>query len=214
MSTAMLISRRHLLVTTAAAAALAACGSDPVPRDSFYRLGAAAAQQPRAGGPIHGVLEIPPFRAAGIVNERAILYRDGPRQLAQYSYNSWVEPPALMLQRSLIGVLRQSQAFDQVISPEMRLDRDFELLGDLRQWEHVRSDAQGGGQNAAAIEVEVSMRRVRDNSQLLLKTYRATEAAQGEGVDAAVAAFTRGMDSIYTALLTDLAAIPADAPRR
>ncbi len=211
MSTAMsALSRRRLFATAAAAALLSACGSDPVPRDTFYRLGAAAAPAARAGGPIHGVLEVPPLRASGIVNERAILYRDGPRQLAQYSYNSWVEPPALLLQRALIGVLRQAQAFDQVVSPDMRLDRDFELHGDLRQWEHVR----GEGQNAAAIEIEIAIRRVRNNSQLLLKTYRATEAAQGEGVDAAVAAFTRGMDSIYSALLTDLAAIPAEAPRR
>jgi ABC-type uncharacterized transport system auxiliary subunit len=189
--------------------ALAACTSAPVPRDTFYRLGAPAPVIERAGGPIEAVIEVPPFRAAGIVNERAILYRDGPRQLAQYSYHDWMEAPTMMLQRGLVGVLRQAQSFTQVTTPEMRLDRDFELMGNLRQWEHVRET----GMSAVAIEIEISIRRVRDNTQVLLKTYKASEATQGEAVDAAVAAFTRGMDSIYAALLTDLAALPNAAAR-
>jgi len=188
---------------------LGACGSDPVPRDTFYRLGAPAGVMPRPGGPIMGTIEVPPFRAAGIVNERAILYRDGPRQLAQYSYHDWMEAPAVMIQRALVGVLRQAQAFNAVTLPEMRMDRDFEMMGSLREWEHVRTP----GMNAVAIEIEISIRRVRDNSQVLLKTYRANEATQGDSVDSAVAAFTRGMDGIYAALLTDLAALPADVPR-
>jgi ABC-type uncharacterized transport system auxiliary subunit len=188
--------------------ALAACGSDPVPRDTFYRLGAPAAVQVRAGGPINGVLDVPPFRASGIVNERAMLYRDSPRQLAQYSYHDWVEPPTVMLQKSIIGILRQAQAFNNVVSPEMRLDRDYELMGDLRKLEQIRI----AGQTGIAIEVEISIRRVRGNQQVLLKTYQATEATPDTSVDAAVAAFTRGLDSIYAAFLTDLAAIPNDPP--
>jgi ABC-type uncharacterized transport system auxiliary subunit len=195
---------RVLPFAVAALLVLGACSSDPVPRDTFYRLGAPAAVTPRQGGPIMGAIEVPPFRAAGIINERAILYRDGPRQLAQYTYHDWMESPAVMIQRALVGVLRQAQAFGAVNLPEMRLDRDFELMGDLRQWEHVRTP----GQNAVAIQIDISIRRVRDNAQVLQKTYRANEAAQGDSVDAAVAAFTRGMDGIYAALLADLAAVP------
>jgi ABC-type uncharacterized transport system auxiliary subunit len=199
-----LVTRRRWLgvvLSSAAVMALAACSSDPLPRDTFYRLGAPAMPQQRAGGPLPGVLEVPPLRASGIVNERAILYRDGATQLAQYSYHAWVEPPTAMLQHSLMDVLRQAQAFDNVVSPEMRLDRDFELLGTLREWEHVRSD------NTAAIEIDVVLRRVRANQQLLLKTYRASEPAAGDSIDAVVAAFTRGMDSIYKDLIADLGSI-------
>ena len=169
------LTRRHAIGTSASLGilALAGCASDPVPRDTFYRLGEPATPVVRAGGPLSGVAEVPPLRAAGIVNERAILYRDGPRQLAQYSYHAWSEAPALMLQQSLIGVLRQAQVFDAIVSPEMRLNRDFEFWGDIRQWEHVR----GVGQGSAAIEVEISVRRLRGNRQLLSKTYRADEPA-------------------------------------
>ena len=201
--TPMMTRRRVLTGAVAAAvvAVLASCSSEPAQRDAFYRLGAPLVAQPRAGGPIKGVVEVPPLRGAGLVNERAIIYRDNPQQLAQYSYHAWVEPPSSLLQQSIIEALRQAQAFDTVVSPDMRLDRDFELFGDLRQWEHVR------GQNTASIEVEILLRRVRGNQQLLLKTYRANEPAAGDSVDAVVTAFTRGMDAIYKELVADLGAV-------
>ena len=200
------LTRRHWFLASTALLLLAACSSDPVPRDAFYRLGGAAAVAPRAGGPIRGGLEIPPLRAAGIVNERAILYRDSPTRLEQYSYHAWIEPPAALVQRALIDVLRQNQAFERIVSPDMRLDRDYELGGDLRRWEHVR------GENAAAIEIEISIRRIRGNQQVLLKTYSANVPAQGESIDAVVAAFTRGMYSISAALMADIALLPGTAP--
>jgi ABC-type uncharacterized transport system auxiliary subunit len=101
----------------------------------------------------------------------------------------------------LIDALRQAQAFETVVSPEMRMDRDFELIGDLRQWEHVRSD------NTVAIEMEISIRRVRGNQQLLLKTYRTTEPAAGSDMTGVVDAFTRGLNTVYKELVADLAAV-------
>lgn len=203
MSFSPVITRRRLLALALSSTALAACSSDPLPRDTFYRLGAPATPQQRAGGPLKGVLEVPPLRASGIVNERAILYRDGATQLAQYSYHAWVEPPVAMVQHSIMDVLRHAQVFDNVVSPEMRLDRDFELLGNLRQWEHVRGD------NTVAIEIDVVLRRVRGNQQLLLKTYSASEPVSGDGIDAVVQAFTRGMDSIFKTLIADFGSIQA-----
>lgn len=208
MSTPMNLSRRRLLAAGLAAGALAACSSDPVPPNVFYRLGAPAIPAARAGGPVSGTLEVPPLRAAGIVNERSILYREGASQLMQYSYHSWVEPPTAMLQRAFIDVLRGAQAFQNVVPPDMRLDRDYELRGELKKWEHVRAS------NTVAVEIELSLRRVRDNQLLHLKTYRADAPAAGEGIEPVVAGFTRGMDTIYAQLLTDLAALPATAPPR
>ncbi|MBY0512274.1 MAG: ABC-type transport auxiliary lipoprotein family protein [Rhodospirillaceae bacterium] len=198
-----IMTRRRLLAVALSSTALAACSSDPLPRDTFYRLVAPATPPQRAGGPLKGVLEVPPLRASGIINERAILYREGATQLAQYSYHAWVEPPVAMVQHSLMDVLRQAQAFDNVVSPEMRLDRDYELLGTLRQWEHVRSD------NTASIEIDIVVRRVRGNQQILLKTYMASEPAAGDSIDALVAAFARGLDAIFKTLIADLGSIQA-----
>ena len=203
------ISRRLILGFTAAAL-LSACSTDPVPRDTFYRLGAAATPAALAGGPIKGTIEVPLFRAQGIINERAVLYRQSARELAQYSYHAWLEPPSVMLQRAFVEGLRNAQAFTTAASPEMRLDRDYELTGTIREWEHVLP--QGASGPAAAIAVEIALRRVAGNREVLVKTYRVTEPAAGESVDAAVAAFTSGLDKILAQVLADLAALPKAVP--
>jgi ABC-type uncharacterized transport system auxiliary subunit len=199
------ISRR-LILCAASAVLLSACSSDPVPRDTFYRLGAAATPAPLAGGPIKGTAEVPLFRAQGIINERAVLYRESARELAQYNYHAWLEPPSVMLQRAFVEALRGANAFSTVASPEMRLDRDYELIGNIREWEHVLP--QGGAGPAVAIVIEVALRRVAGNKEVLVKTYRVTEPASGESVDAAAAAFTTGLDKVLAQVLADLATLP------
>ncbi len=185
--------------------ALSACSSGAVPRETFYRLGAPAAPQPMAGGPIKGTVEVPPFRAQGIVNERAVLYRESARELAQYNYHAWIEPASMMVQRAVIEALRTARAFTAVASPEMRQNRDYELLGDVREWEHVLPQAGGP---AAAIAVDISLRRIADNREVILRSYKLTEPAAGETVDAAVQAFTTGLDKIIAQVLGDLAGLP------
>jgi ABC-type uncharacterized transport system auxiliary subunit len=60
------------------------------------------------------------------------------------------------------------------------------------------------------VEMEISLRKIAGNQQLLSKTYRAEEAA-GSAVAAAIPAFTRAVDKITAALLADLAALPKQA---
>ncbi len=69
-------------------------------------------------------------------------------------------------------------------------------------------------QGTVAIEIEISLRRVRDNQNVLLKTYRADTPAASDSLDAAVEAFPRGLDSIYAALLADISLVPRDMPAR
>jgi ABC-type uncharacterized transport system auxiliary subunit len=202
----MSIISRRLILCAAVAGLLSACSSDPVPRDTFYRLGPTAIPAPLAGGPIKGTVEVPLFRAQGIINERAVLYRESARELAQYNYHAWLEPPSVMLQRAFVEALRGASAFSTVASPEMRLDRDYELVGNIREWEHVLP--QDGSGPAVAIGIDIALRRVAGNREVLTKTYRVTEPASSESVDAAVAAFTTGLDKVLAQVLADLAALP------
>jgi ABC-type uncharacterized transport system auxiliary subunit len=195
---------RRSFILAGSALALAACSSAPVVRDTFYRLGDPAPQTPLGGGPIKGTVEVPPFRADGVVNERSILFREGARALAQYTYHAWTEPPAALVQQALVGALRRAQAFTTVATPDMRIDRDFELTGTLRRLEHVVA----GGGGASSVELEIALRRVRDSNQLLAKTYRGEHPAAADNVDAAVDGFTKALDVIMTAFLADLAAVP------
>lgn len=199
------VGRRRCLAI-GAGALLAACSSPPVPRDTFYRLGAAATVTPLPGGPIQGTVEVPPFLAEGMLNERAILYRGGANALQQYSYHAWLEPPSAMLQHAFIDALRAAQAFTLVASPEMRLDRDYELQGSVEQWE------QAPAQPAASIALQIALRRIRGDQEVLLKTYRVTEPATDDSVAAAIDAFTRGVDKVIASFLADLAAVPKILP--
>jgi len=186
------------------ALALSACTSGSPPRDNYYHLSELSVSTLSADGPIEGVIDVPPFRAAGIVNERAILFRSGANQLSQYSYHHWFESPGALLQRSIIDALRRAKTFEMVTSPEMRLDRDYELLGQLLRFEHVPATS------SVVVELEISVRSVRGNDALILKTYSAEVPAPGRGVDAAVEGLSEALSSIVAELLSDLASARAD----
>lgn len=203
MSTPMIDRRLFVL----GLAALGACSSDPPPPEVFYRLGALAPVQPLAGGPIRGIVDVAQVRTQGVVGGRAILYREGPNQVIAYHYHAWQEPTGVMLQRALAETLRSAQAFETVATPEMRLDRNYELMGDLLLFEHVLS----GGGATVTVEIEITLRRIAGNRQLLAKTYRADEQVAGATVAAAIPAFTKAVDKIAAALLADMAALPKQA---
>lgn len=194
--------RRGLLVLSILA--LSSCSMGSPPRDNFYHLALVSEIAPLSGGPIGGVIDVPPFRAAGIVNERAILFRSGANQLSQYSYHHWFETPGALLQRATISALRRAEAFEMVTSPEMRLDRDYELLGNLRRFEHVPATS------SVIIELEISVRLVRGNEAVVLKTYSAEVPVSGRSVDAAVAGLSEALESIFGELVDDLAQARTD----
>jgi ABC-type uncharacterized transport system auxiliary subunit len=193
---------RRLFLGGLAAGALAACAGDAPPAEAFYRLGAPAPVSPLAGGPIRGIVDVAQVRTQGIVGGRAILYRPAPEQVIAYHYHAWQQPTGVMMQRALLDALRAAQAFETVATPEMRLDRDYELMGDLLTLEHVLT-----GAGNVAVEIEISLRRAAGNRQLLSRIYRADEPA-GPAVPAAIPAFTRAVDRIAAALLADLATLP------
>jgi len=103
-----------------------------------------------------------------------------------------------MLQRSLIDALRSAKSFDQVVAPEVRADREYELIGTLRRLEHVV-----GGSGQVVVEFDIGLRRVRGNDTLFLNTYR-TETSAGAGVAGAVAAMSSAVDSLLAQVLSDI----------
>jgi ABC-type uncharacterized transport system auxiliary subunit len=182
---------------------LAACSSAPVPTDTFYRLEARSAPPPRAGGPVKGVAEVTPLRGEGVVNERAILYRAGSSQLRQYSYHFWADTPSAMLQRDLIDALRDAKAFERVVTPELRLNRDYEISGIIRKLEH---DVTSGSR--AVMEIELAVRKIGGNQVLLMKSYSAELSASDDEVGAAVDGFAGALGQIIAAFIADLGQIP------
>lgn len=178
---------------------LSACSSPPVPTDTYYNLTAGRDMSVSVSGTIDGTVEVPPFKAEGVINERAIVYRESATVQKQYTYHYWSEPPAIMMQRSLIDALRGTRVFDQVVAPEVRADREYELIGTLRSLEHVV-----GGSGQVVVEFDIGLRRVRGNDTIFLNTYR-TEARAGGGVGGAVTAMSSALDTLLGQALKDIA---------
>lgn len=198
-----ILNRRSVIALALTAATLVGCSSSPVPIDTYYRLEQGAAIAPRAGGPLKGLAEVMPLRGEGVVNGRAILYRSAPSELRQYSYHFWADTPASMLQRDLIDALRSAQAFETIALPEMRMNRDYEVMGALRKLEHDVS----GSNPRAIIELELAVRKTRGSQPLLLKVYKAEVPAAADGVSAAIPGFSTALDQIFTQFVADLAQI-------
>jgi ABC-type uncharacterized transport system auxiliary subunit len=196
------VSRRVLLkagLALPAGAALAACSAEPVPLDTYYRLQPTMAYPARPGGPLPGTAEVAPLRGEGIINSRAILYRLSPSELRQYTYHFWSEAPAAMLQRALIDALRAARAFEQVVAPEMRMARNYEVLGTLRTFEHDTS-----GRDRVLVALELGVRKLGADGQATLKSYAAEESCADGSVAAAVRAFSQAFDRIAADFINDL----------
>lgn len=196
----LIAARRRVFVLGAASVLFASCSAAPVPTDTYYNLTAGASVSSGGGSPIEGTVEVPPFRAEGVVNERAIIFRQSDTTQKQYTYHYWSEPPSIMLQRSLIDALRTSRTFGQAAAPEFRADRDYEIVGTLRRLEHVV-----GGGGTVIVEFDVGLRRIRGNESLLLKTYR-TERSAGRGVASAVSAMSAALDELLADMVKDISA--------
>lgn len=197
----LIAARRRFVALGVAGALLASCSSPPVPTDTYYNLTSGSVMGASSGSKIAGTVEVPPFRAEGLVNERAIIYRQSDTTQKQYTYHYWSEPPSIMLQRGLIDALRSGQAFDQAAAPEFRANRDYELTGTLRRLEHVVGSAGG----TVVVEFDLGLRRIRANDSLFLKTYR-TERSAGRGVSSAVSAMSAAMDELFADVIRDIAA--------
>ena len=180
---------------------VAGCSAAPVPTDTFYNLTTGRAGVSAGASPVNGTLEVPRFRAEGVVNERAIVYRSSATAQRQYNYHYWAEPPAVMFQRSFIDALRKAGVFKTVAAPEVRADRDYELIGTLRRLEHVT----GGGPTKVVVEFDIGLRRARGGETMLLKTYTAERSAGG-GVPGAVEAISAAVDQLTSEVIGDIAA--------
>ncbi len=190
-------------VAGALAALLVGCGGSSVPPASNYRLSPAADVAPRAGGPLPGTVDVPSFRADGLLNERAIVYRTGGNALAGYSYHYWWSSPATLLQQSLVDTLRRASAFELVATPELRLNRTYEVVGRIRKLEHTGS--------GVSVEIELLLRVARTGAPLVFKSYTQEIAAADSSVPAAVNAFSTAINNIWAAFIADMGAVKAPA---
>ena len=173
---------------------LAACAQPPVPEDHFYRLSISAMPDARPAPLLDGVLEVDRFLADGITAGRPIVYStaDNPNQLREYNYHFWTEPPTVMLQGQLVKYLRAGGIAKSIVTPEMRVRADYVLNGKIHRLEKVV-----GASPRVVLELELSLRRARDEKLIHINSYVREADAGSDGVPAAVAALNGVLASIY-----------------
>ena len=184
-------------------AALAGCfgSAPPVPKEQYFRLIAEQPGEP-AANKITGGLEIVPFAGEGVMSDRPLLYTaDGGRQLEQRNYAYWTEAPPQMLRDQLVSYLRQAGVADRVAPSELRLDSAYVIRGTIRRLEQLV-----GSNSGAVISLELGVWENRSDRLILSRVYTAEKPTSGDSIDAAVAALNDGLDEIFAAFASDLAA--------
>ena len=180
---------------------LGACAQPEVPTDRFYRLDVALPETRLAKPALAGTLEVDRFVADGLTAGRPIVYSESgrPREVLEYHYHFWTEPPTIMLRDQLVTYLRAAKVADIVVTPKHRVEPDYELSGKIKRLEQIK-----GTPPRAVVELELALKRSADGQILLLDTYRIEAEAKSGTVGAAVDALNSALGLIYARFTNDI----------
>ncbi len=186
-----------------AALLVSACTQPELPKDNFYRLQIDQAQDQ---GQIlfRGGIEIERFVADGLIADRPIVYSENgnPNQVRQYHYHMWTEPPVAMLRDQLVDYLRQAKVSDKVVTPELRGNARYALIGKIRRLEKI-----AGKNPRAVLSLELALLEDRTGKLIFLETYRVEQTAASDGVGDAVIALNQALSEIFARFVADLRAL-------
>lgn len=185
---------------------LGGCGSVPVPEVTWYRLPEPTLPPARAAR-VEVPVDVTPFSADGIYADQALIYaldQDG-QALRTYHYRQWSDPPARMLQRRLIRVLRQIDAAPLISDRLPASANALRVSGVIQRFERV--------QTAGVWHVEVALQlRVERAGRLLAEEiYSARIATDGVDIPATIDAYGRAVDQIYASFIARLAGLNVEA---
>ncbi len=204
---------KRLLPTLLLTSLLAGClGSAPaVPRDHYYRLLVGAPTQTQAAAPLPGILTVQLLQADGLLRERPLLYSESGKshEVQQYDYHYWNDAPPRMLQDQMVTYLRQSGIAAAVVTPDMSTRPDYQVSGKARRLERLL----GGGPPRVVVEVELSLRRISDETLAVVDSYSEEEPAADNSIEAAVEAMNRATARIFNRFLNQALAAAAQLPK-
>lgn len=182
------------------ALALAGCGGAPtVPPDHYYRL-AVAPHGTEATPLLPGTVSVQPLTGAGLLQERAILFTAAGHlhEMRQHDYHYWHEAPPQMIQTALASYLRARQVAESVVTPELRVPADYEILGRIKRLEQVIAKP-----NRVVLELELALVSTGQVELLLSQTYRADLDAE-QNIEGAVIAMKQALGAVFGDFVTDL----------
>lgn len=201
---------RGWVVAIAMSLALAACSPPTVPDMAYFRLPPPAADVTQRAPTFAIPVDVSVFSADGLYAEQAIIYSPDAegRTLHNYHYQLWIDPPARLLQRRLIWVLREAKAAPLVTDRLPASTDALRVSGLILRFDRAHEA------NGYAAKVVLQLRVERSGELLSERVYRAQAQADGEELNASVAAFGHALDQIYAEFLGDLAQLKLAAPKR
>ena len=169
--------------------------TETVPPDHYYRISVNQPDQPAPSVAFPGVLSIATFDGDGLVRGRPVLFATGGAKgtLRQHNYHYWVDSPSRLLQGQLATYLKNSALAQSVVTPEMRVRADYELVGKILRLERVL----GAGPSRVAVELELSVVRLSDHALLSTNTYSSEINCVDDSVGAAIAAMNQAVGKIF-----------------
>jgi ABC-type uncharacterized transport system auxiliary subunit len=180
---------------------LAACAAPPAPRETFFRLEAAAPAERFPRPPLPGVLEVGRVETEGVLADRAIAYQAAAGALQRYHYELWADPPGQMLQETFVRTLRDAGAAGTVVTPDLRVPPDWIMRTRVRRFEQVPAAHE------VAVAMQVAILGARDSGVALLKDYAAQAPTENDRPDAVAAAMSQAMARILAELVADVGRI-------
>ena len=191
-----MIARLRPFLVLAVAGSLAACATPEVPKEQYFRL-IAAPGDIHAGKPLEGGIEVPPFDADGVMQERPLLFTaDGGHQLEQRNYAYWTNTPPQMLRDQLITYLRAAQLSPQVTPSELRVDAKYVIHGTVRRLEQT-ANPDGG-----TIEIELALLERDKDDIIVSKVFHVDEKTNSDKIGDAVTALNDRMNKIFHDFVT------------
>jgi ABC-type uncharacterized transport system auxiliary subunit len=182
--------------------AFAGCSSVDIPEERFYAI---ALHEAELGEPLVEVLRVADLQAVGAFGQDRIIVTDGVRY-APRALERWVVPADRMVTDALIvGLSRHGVARLVVASGDAGIE-DWRLHGRLLEFAEVLRE----GNNAIRVRAELWL--VLGDVLLLRREFVAEEAVEGEGVEAVVVAFSKGVDRITAELVAALRAVDLPSP--
>jgi ABC-type uncharacterized transport system auxiliary subunit len=117
---------------------LAACGTTPESHNIRLDLASTLTPAPR---PLAGTLQVLPFTARGLLNERRLVYTDAsaPQQRRQSASFFWEEPPAQAATIVAVAGLRSSGVASAVYAPDQPGTSDYILAARIDRFELEQS---------------------------------------------------------------------------
>ncbi|NNG02600.1 MAG: ABC transporter [Inquilinus sp.] len=188
-----------ILLTVAACAG----GAGEVPRDRYFRLDIAAPAAERAA-PLAGALLVTRLDAEGLMRERPLVYSADASALAveQDDYHFWIEPPTRLLQAELVDYLRAAGIAETVVTPELRIRSNYEIVGTIRRFERVL----GEGRPKVAVELELALIDLAGDRLRAVDTYAVVIDCPDRRIETSVVAFNRAVAEIFDAFVADISA--------